>query len=375
VPDSGPTPTGDPNGPITVDGQPTPGQSVTIGTRVFPVTPGDPVQQSNAPDGQSQGPPVVIIGSETLTPGQTKTLDGVPVVIPTDVGGSSIVIGGSTIAISPTGPTGPPVITIESKPITADPQGQFIIGSQTLIPGGPAITDDGNTYSLGPSGTVAVVNGVTTTLANAPVITPAPVLIVNGQTVSAVVDKGTTQFILGPGQTLSPGVALTISGTTYSMPASASGSVIVINGVTSTLSNPAITAALTINGKIYSATVQDGTTQYVLGTGITLQPGQAVTISGTTYSLDSSGTALVINGQTSTIPRLPASNSASITRSSSSFVSSTTSRNAGDKIASGIGQTSKKSTAGAAHSMQSLEFDRWVEGLVIGVAGWLLMWL
>lgn len=379
-PTTGPTAVDQPSGTVTADSQPTqppPDQSVTIGTRVFPISNGPGQQQTDTPDGQNQSPSVVVIGSQTLTPGQTTTIEGVTVVVPPNAGGSSLVIGGSTIAISPAGPTGPPVITVESNPVTANSQGQFIIGSQTLTPGGPAITDNGNTYSLAPSGSVAVINGVTTSLANAPAPTPAPVLVVNGQTVPAFVDKGTTQFVLGPGQTLTPGGVLAISGTTYSMPASGSGSVVVINGATSTLSGPVITGApaLTINGNIYAAAVVDGTTQYVLGAGTTLKPGDAVTISGTTYSLDSKGTALVINGQTSTIPRTPASNSASVTQSSSSMVSSTSSRDTGDKIASGIGQTGKKSTAGAARSMQTLGFDKWVEGLVIGAAGWLLMWL
>ena len=357
-------------------GAPNPTPSVTIGSSVFPITTLPPVQQTDQPEGASLKRPGVVIGSETLTPGQTKTINGVPVGLPENNDGSSVVVDGKTVPISPAGPTGRPVIVVESNSITADSQGRFVIGSQTLTPGGPAITNNGNTFSLQPSGSVAVVNGVTTALAIVPAPTPAPVLVVNGQTVSASVDKGTTQFVLGPGQTLSPGAVLTVSGTTFSMPATASGSVVVINGVTSTLSAPAITAApaLTVDGKTYSATVTSGTTQYVLGVGTTLKPGDAVTVSGTTYSLDPKGTALVINGQTSTIPRLPATNSASATRSFSFQISTSSGLDVKDKAATSASQSKKKSS-GAAGLVPGLGFDKWIEGLVIGAAGWVCLWL
>lgn len=419
-----------------------PDQSITIGDSVFNIHPAQPTQP-NQPNAQNTRAPAVVIGTNTLTPGQTATINGVPVVVPTAGGGSTIIVDGSTIGVNPV-PTGPAVLTVGDTTVTANPQGQFIVGTQTLIPGGPAITVDGSTLSLGPSGTVAVVNGVTQTLGSAPIITGAPVLTVDGQIISATiiggstmfvlgpgqtltpggvltvdgttfsmpedgsgstvvvngvtstlnapglpvltlddsesvtatVEGGTTAFIFGPGQTLTPGGVITVDGTTFSMPASASGSVVVINGVTSTLGQGPITAAadLTINGKTYTATVRDGTTEYVLGPGTTLRPGEAVTISGTTYSLDPKGTALIINGKTSTIPSMPASNSATTTGSgsnseSTSDSSSTSRRDPGNFIASGIGISSK---AGAVPGSRG-GLDKWAEGAVIGLAGWILM--
>ncbi|KAF2017233.1 hypothetical protein BU24DRAFT_146489 [Aaosphaeria arxii CBS 175.79] len=345
----------------------------------------------------------------------------------------------------PPAPTNPPVLTFGTNTVTPNSGGNFVIGSQTLSPGGPAITVNGNTVSIGPSGTIAVVNGVTQTLGNAPPITPPPVLtagsltvpatiiggttqfvvapgqtltpggvltvngntfsmpadghgstiVINGVTstlngggipvltregegVTASVNQGTTAFVFGPGQTLTPGGQITVSGTTFSMPASASGTVIVINGVTTTLGQSPITAAavLTVDGKTYSATVRDGTTEYVLGPGTTLRPGDAITVSGTTYSLDPSGTALVVNGKTSTIPKTPLSNSATTTRSSSksdSARSSSTSqeRDPGNFIASGIGISS----SGAAAIERPMGLDRVVEGWFIGIAGWVLLFV
>jgi hypothetical protein len=220
-------------------------------------------------------------------------------------------------------------------------------------------------------GSTIVVNGQTSVLGAG----QSFLTLTGGRSITAQVVSGTTAYILAPGQTLTPGGVLTVSGTTFSMPAGASGSLVVINGVTSTLPAEAgiITAgpALTINGMTYSYTVRDGTTEYVLGEGTTLAPGFAVKIDGTTYSLDEAGTALIVNGQTSTIPNLPKSTSATTTTTNTTPGSTTNSRNAGDIIASGIGESSRA----VGVSTYSGGFDKWVESLVIGAAGWLAMLL
>ncbi|CAI9632188.1 unnamed protein product [Alternaria burnsii] len=417
-------------------------RSVTIGGVVFPVNTPKPTQaEPDDQNGQNHNPvpPIIVIGSETLTQGQTKIINGVPVVVPSDGGGTRIVVDGSTVPFNPATTQGLPVLMVGGGVITPNSRGEYILGSATLQPGGPAITINGNTVSMEPNG-MAIVNGATQTIANVPVVTGAPVITVDDQTVSATVVGGSTVFVVAPGQTLSagstlivdgttysmpengqgstilingqtsvlgagqsvvtldggrsvtaqvvsgttayviapdqtltPGGVLTISGTTYSMPTSASGTIIVVNGVTSTLAAPGsgITdaPALTINGVTYTHTVTGGTTEYVLNDGTTLVPGSSIEIDGTTYSLDSQGTALIINGQTSTIPKLPKSNSASTTRSSSA--STTRSRDAGDLIASGIGETSK--ALGSSTHVGGL--DKWIESLIVGAAGWLTLLL
>jgi hypothetical protein len=462
------------------------------------------VQNQNS---QALAPPVIIIGSETFTPGQTKTVNGVPVVVPTDADGSRVVVDGNTIAINVAAPTGPPVLTVGGNTVTANSQGQFLVGTETLMPGGPAITVDGSTLSLAPSG-VAIVNGITQPLANAPVPTATPALMVNGRPVpvtiiggfpffvvasdqtltpgavltvdgttysmasdhhgsalvvngqtsilragesvftmqngqhvtatiaagtpsyvlasgetltpgavltvdsttysmpsdnhgSAIVINGrtsvlsarnsvltlengqritassvvgTSAYVLGPDQTLTPGAVLTVDGTTFSMPAGASGSVVVINGITSTIRQDAsITAApaLTIDGQTYTHTVRDGTTEYVIGEGTTLAPGGVVTVDGTTYSLDERGTALIINGRTSSIPHasVPASNSASTTTTASVRRVVATSGASDDESSSSAAETSE----GAGARTHGNGFEHWMENLVIGVVGWLVM--
>jgi hypothetical protein len=413
------------------------GVPITIGSTTYTIH----VQQTPNPDRpgeQNQAPPAVVIGSQTLTQGQSTIINGIPVIVPSDGGGARIVVGGTTIVVN-NGPTGAPVLTIGRDTVTANPQGQFVVGTETLKPGGPAITVDGSTLSLAPSGVIAIINGVTQTLAQAPIITAPPILTVGGrvvfttvvggttqyivgdktlapgnvvtvdgttysvpsvpssglivvdgvtstltpgqilgmQSITATIRDGTTAFIFAPGQTLTPGGVLTVSGTTFSMPASLSGSVIVINGKTSAFSHrPVITvpAALTINGQTYTAATRDGTTEFVLAPSVTLRPGQAVTMSGTTYSLDKEGTALVINGKTSRLPTMPKSVSASTTARVSS---SAKARDVGDFVWSGLGGgggAGSTSKAGA-NAVRSGGLDMWVESIVAGVAGWLVVLL
>jgi hypothetical protein len=435
TPDANPSDQSKPGNNVKPIDQRPSGVPVTIGSDTFTLRPAQPTPISNPdrPSEQDQAPPVIVIGTQTLTQGQSTVINGVPVVVPSDGGGTRIVVGGTTIAVN-NGPTGAPILTVGQTTVTANPQGQFVVGTETLKPGGPAITVDGSTLSLAPSGAIAIVNGVTQTLAQEPAITPPPVLTVGGRVISATVLDGTTQYMVGSqtlapgspitldgttfelpsapsarivlvngatstltpgqplgaqlvtatlqsgttayvfaaGQTLTPGGVLTIAGTTFSMPASGSGSVVVINGVSSTLlAAPATTpAALTINGKTYTASVRSGTREFVLAPGVTLRPGQAVTMAGTTYSLDPQGSALVVDGTTSSLPR-------SVSARTTSATSSSGQRDVGNFVWSGLGGGSAgaggASRGGGAQMRGRVE--GWMESLVMGIAGWVVMLL
>ncbi|KAF2740907.1 hypothetical protein EJ04DRAFT_454187, partial [Polyplosphaeria fusca] len=205
------------------------GQTVSIGDTAVVIRPPRPTGNNpQDPDGYHG----IEFGSTTLTPGQVITTDGVIVSVPSSGG---IVVDGSTISVnSNPGPTGPPVLTVGDHTVTANSQGQFVVGSQTLRPGGPAITTDGTTLSLGPSGTIAVVNGVTQTLQNVPT---GPVAITVGdRTVQPTVIGGTTMFEVSSGKTLRPGTSVVVDGTTFSLPEDKPGS-IVINGKTTKLTD------------------------------------------------------------------------------------------------------------------------------------------
>ncbi|KAJ4373027.1 hypothetical protein N0V83_003318 [Neocucurbitaria cava] len=278
-------------------------------------------------------PPVLTIGSSTLTPnaatqffvapGQTLTPGGVATVDGTVVSlapsASFVVIGGSTQLLPTAAPvaTSPPEIVVGGTTITAQPtlgrsgnsinqdnssQGPtFVVWGQTLAPGGPAITVSGTTLSLAPSGSFVVINGITSTVADpAALATSSPTLTIGGGVFSPVAGSGTT-FVIS-GQTLAPGgSAITVSGTTVSLAPSAS--FVVINGVTSTIANPSAAQItpppLTVGNDVFKPLPGTGTS-YLIGSSI-LTPGGIVVVAGTTISLAPGATALVINGQTSLI--------------------------------------------------------------------------
>jgi hypothetical protein len=173
-----------------------------------------------------------------VSAGQTVSVQGTPIVIQTSNGQTQVVVGSSTVLLSPS-PSAQGQITavpliIAGQTITANSAGNFIIGTQTLAPGGPAITVSGTTISLAPSGSIAVINGVTSTLAPGPAQATAklgpPLLTLNGHTSTA---NSATQYVIGPGTTLTPGGVVTINDIVVSL--SPSETDIVVGGTTSLL--------------------------------------------------------------------------------------------------------------------------------------------
>lgn len=232
------------------------------------------------------GPNFVIEG-QTLIPGEAITFDGTSVSLAP--GGTAVVVNGVTQRLASTTATKAAVLTIGGQTYTAQSGASYVIGSRTLY-AGSAVTVDGTTISLLSGGTAAVINGVTQTL---PMATAAAILSIGGQAYTA--QSGT--FVIG-GKTLKPGSEIAVDGTTISL--DADETVAVVNGATTTLSQVTVPAALTFGGHTYAA--QTGSS-YIIG-GKTLIPGGVVTLAGgTTISLASSGSFVVINGVTSSIPR------------------------------------------------------------------------
>ncbi|KAK1920061.1 hypothetical protein P3342_002357 [Pyrenophora teres f. teres] len=283
-------------------------------------------------------PPVLTIGSSTLTanaatqffvdsgqiltPGGVATIGGQ--VVSLGQSASYVVVAGST-QVLPAGPesapvaTNPPQIVVGGSTISAQatqtrPNGgsnqnnpgigpTFIISSQTLIPGGFAITVSGTTLLLAPSAGVVVINGVTSTLKGAavPVATP-PTITVGNNVFSPLPGSGNTFVIAG--QTLAPGgSAITVSGTTLSLGPSAS--FVVANSATLTLGSPVTQAnvppTITIGNAVFSALPEPSGPTFIVD-GQTLIPGgPAITALGTTLSLAPSASFVVINGATSAL--------------------------------------------------------------------------
>ncbi|KAK4995182.1 hypothetical protein LTR60_007936, partial [Cryomyces antarcticus] len=230
-----------------------------------------------------------VIAGQTLTPGGVITFDGTTVSLAASE--SAVVVNGVTQTLASPGITPAPIV-LGSSTYTANAGSTYIIGGQTLTPGG-IITESGFTVSLGPSAAIVAVNGIIQTLSPAAIIS-APILTVRGRTYTA---NAGFSYVIG-GQTLTPGGMITVSGTTISLAPSAAN--IVVNGVTQTLASPATVTAppvLTIGGTTYTANTD---TTYTIA-GQTLTPGGVVTVSGTVISLTPSATAIVLNGVTSAL--------------------------------------------------------------------------
>lgn len=192
--------------------------------------------------------------------------------------------------------------TVGSQTIKIGPSSVVVVGTQTLSPGGPAITVGGTPVSLAPSATAIVIGGTTSILPQAvtTAAAPPPVLTIGSTTLTA---NAATQFFVAPGQTLTPGGAVTVSGTVISLASSAS--FLVIGGSTQLLptATPAVTVApeIVVGGTTFTG---NSGSSFVIG-GQTLAPGSVITVSGTTISLNPSGGSVIINGNTEPVITQP----------------------------------------------------------------------
>ncbi|KAK4957602.1 hypothetical protein LTR10_005569 [Elasticomyces elasticus] len=281
-------------------------QTATVGDQVFTVVP------------EANDPSIIVVANgqttATIAPGETGTVGG-QVVSLAQSASAGIVIGSANAAVTLTpggSPAGPaslasssyklPVITVGSATVSANTASQYVVGTQTLAPGGSAVVVSGTTYSLDSSASVLVANDVTQNLQpDSSAANTGSLLVAGGHTFT----PDSSSAIVIAGQTLQPGSQTVVAGTTYSLDASASA--VAINGVTQDLQpvSPA-TAIFTANGQTFTV----GASSALVIAGQTLQPGSEATIAGTTYSLAPSGSALVVNGATQTAQSLaPATSS------------------------------------------------------------------
>lgn len=166
----------------------------------------------------------------------------------------------------------PPPSTFSSSSSPPPYRPLYTVGSQTVEPGGPPVIVSGTTYYIPPSSTgYVIINGVPSTLP-LPSFKPTPTL---------------PPFTIGS-QTVTPGgPVVVISGTTYYIPASSTGYVI-INGVPSTITIP--------------APESPAKPQYTIDGQVLTPGGSAVIVSGTTWSLPPSATFVLANGSPVQLP-------------------------------------------------------------------------
>jgi hypothetical protein len=228
-------------------------------------------------------------------------------------------VGQHRSSIKPTAAAGKdvPLITFNGITATPDSSSEYVIGEQTLKPGGPAITISGTQVSLAP-GVSAIVIGSSTSILlysdsprdKAKDDTPARVLTLTGNPDSA------SEYIVAD-QTLRPGgSAITISGTPVSLDPEATALVVgsstrpiaVIpyggdqaqqEGVQLAAKPP---ARLTLAGT--TATLNSAS-EYIIAGQTLIAGGTPITVSGTPISLASQATAVVIGTSTSILGANP----------------------------------------------------------------------
>lgn len=227
-----------------------------------------------------------VVGSRTVTPGGAITVAGTR--IPLRSGSSFALVGPSTISLIryPSRTNFQDVLTFVGQTYTADSRnGAFVIGGQTVTPGG-AITVAGTRIALVPTAAYAV--GGTSTI---PLQGNLQTLITfAGSTYTATPGS----FMIGS-QTLTPGGAITVSGTRISLSPVPATPYAVIRS--STL--PLVPATVgpdfsTYGGQVYMANLP---TDFVIAWQ-TLTPGRLITADGTPISLAPAATDAVVGMST-----------------------------------------------------------------------------
>ncbi|KAG9687881.1 AAA-domain-containing protein, partial [Aureobasidium melanogenum] len=248
-----------------------------------------------------------IVSSQILSPGGTE-VEVAGTTYSLAASGNTVFIDGKPTAIQIAAPvtplaqatslanavTTPVPVTFGS--VTAAPfiAGGYVLASQVLSPGGSAIEVSGTTYSLATSGNTVFIDGRPTAFQDVATAAAAS-LTIGSQTFTAIAASATPLVIAS--QTLVPGgPAITVSGTTYSLPSSVTDG-IVVNGQTKSLAQASGIAILSANSQQISFTpMKSG----IVVASQTLYPGGHVIVNGETLSLASSGSLVVVKSGGST---------------------------------------------------------------------------
>ena len=215
----------------------------------------------------------IIVASQTILPGS-----------------SVIAVSGTAyseaLSAAPASATGA-AITTPFPAITANSYSAFVISSETLFPGGPAITVSGTPISLNPAASVAVIG--TSTISLNPAI---PALLTLPSDVVAT-QISSSAYVIGTQTLLPGGPAITLSGVPVSLASAATAIIIGSSGIPL---NPTVASVITLQG-VATAT-QDSSSDFVLGSQTLAPGGPAITVDGTPISLPPAGTAIIIGSST-----------------------------------------------------------------------------
>ena len=235
-----------------------------------------------------------VVADQTLTPGGQIMVAGTPVSLrhSADVA----VVGGSTqvLTAAPALPTAA-VMTFAGSTYTANAASEFVVGSQTLTPGGQ-ITVSSTPVSLAPSANIAVIGTSTQLLTTPAPASNAALLTFAGTTYTA---NSVSQFLIAD-QTLTPGGTITASGTPISIPDGIKFAVIGTSTQTLATASAILTAeapVMTWDGSTYTA---DASSDFVIASQ-TLTPGGIITVLGTPIRLPQGAADVVIGTSTQTL--------------------------------------------------------------------------
>ncbi|MCJ1475169.1 hypothetical protein MMC13_003829 [Lambiella insularis] len=253
-----------------------------------------PIESSTINSAQVAPSPTPVVKSPSSAPSESSTT--LAAITPSPSFGASnsphaqTVVDDSTVPLYST-PVPIPAAVIGGTTYTPNSASVYIIGSQTLTPGG-GITVSGTPLSL-PLSASYVVEGTSTIPLSFPTTTlaPLPIAVIGGTTYTP---NSASAYIIGS-QTLILGGEITVSGTPLSLPLSAS---YVVEGTsTIPLSLPTTTLPhrlLTLEGQTYT---MDSASDFIIGSQ-TLAPGAVITVSGTPVSLAATPTDAVVGTST-----------------------------------------------------------------------------
>ncbi len=195
-------------------------------------------------------------------------------------------------------------IMLGSHTISTNDNSQYILSSQTLIPGSPITLGSGASATpvilhTSNSQTLLVVGSSTSTLLARPITTPGlPALSIDTKAFTA---NSENQYII-ESQTLALNLPITLGSGTATTPVllqtTNTDTILVIGSSTSTLAAAATAAAtpppFTIGSQVITANSEN---QYIVASQ-TLTPGALITVSGTPVSLAPSATQVVVGSST-----------------------------------------------------------------------------
>ena len=187
---------------------------------------------------------------------------------------------------------GPVMLTVGGLKHSADASSNFLIASQTLKPGGTAVTLGDNEVSVVSEGDIAYVGGSTQTLGKA-TNQPEPVVSFQGSLYTA---DGSSGFLID-GHRLTPGGIITAANTPISL--EPNGEEALVRTSTQHLLPMSSTDHLvfTLNGATYTNDLSSG---FIID-GQTLTPGAAITDHGTLISLPAGASEVVIGTNTQSL--------------------------------------------------------------------------